>query len=374
MSRIATTSSTTMTRRERFLSCMTRKGYDVIPVLHHYGTPEFHHKLYARVGVDQQHWKAMIGDVFEDVGPKQIVSSTTRGDLGRYPPGSIIGNWGEIYAPQQYGEGESAGAYHEAAYLPFAGIDDPAQLADYPWPSSDWFDYSDIRNRCLEIKQHGGVVRYGPFSFDFMNNIGRTRGVTQTMLDIGLRDPVFGLLVEKRFQVHYETDRRVLEAADGEIDVVHFCEDLGGQNGPLISLKTFDELFAASFRSGFELAHKHGALTMMHVCGGVRPFIPRLIEIGLDILDVVQVSAKGMEIEGLQRDFGMDIVFAGSMCVQSILAQGSPASVQHEVELRLRLFEKGGLILGPSHDIQPHTPVDNVLAMYQAAGALPANV
>ena len=193
---------------------------------------------------------------------------------------------------------------------------------------------------------------------------------TQTMLDIGLRDPVFMLLLEKRFEFHYETDKRALEAADGDVDVVHFCEDLGGQNGPLISMATFDELFADKFRRGFELAHKHGALTMMHVCGGVRSMIPRLIEIGLDILDVVQVAAKGMDIEGLHRDFSRDIALCGSMCVQTILAQGTPESVQQEVAKRLQLFEQGGLILGPSHDIQPHTPVDNVLAMYRAAGYL----
>lgn len=359
-----------MNRRERFFSCVKRTGCDTIPVTHHYGTPEFHRKLYARLGVTKGQWHDMIGDVFDGVGPKQVVLPTTRGDVGNCPQGSRIGNWGEIYAPQEYGAGESAGAYHEASYLPFAGITDPAQLASYPWPSPDWFDCSDILARCQAIRQQGGVARYVPFSYDFMNNIGRTRGVTQTMLDIGLRDPVFMLLLEKRFQFHYDMDRCVLEAAGGEIDVVHFCEDLGSQNGPLISMATFDELFAPSFRRGFELAHEHGALTMMHVCGGVRPMIPRLIELGLDILDVVQVSAEGMGIEGLHRDFGMDLVFCGSMCVQTILAQGSPESVRREVQMRLRLFEEGGLILGPSHDIQPHTPVDNVVAMYEAAGAL----
>ncbi|MHC4561435.1 MAG: uroporphyrinogen decarboxylase family protein [Planctomycetota bacterium] len=359
-----------MTRRERFFSCMARNGYDRIPVTHHYGTPEFHCKLYDRLGVDHEQFHDMVEDVFDGVGPTQTVSPTTRGNVDDYPEGIHIGNWGEIYAPQAYGEGDTAGTYGEAAYLPFADVADPAELADYPWPSPDWYDYSNIRADCRAIKARGGVAMYTPYSYDFMNNIARTRGVTQTMLDIGLRDPVFMLLLEKRFEFHYETDRRVFEAADGEIDVVHMCEDLGGQNGPLISMATFDELFAPYIQRGFDLAHKHGALTMMHICGGVRPMIPRLIELGLDILDVVQVAAKGMEIEGLCRDFGADIAFCGSMCVQSILAQAAPESVAREVQTRLRLFEKGGLILGPSHDIQVHTPVDNVIAMYQAAGYL----
>jgi uroporphyrinogen decarboxylase len=349
---------------------MARTGYDRIPITHPYGTPEFCSKLYGHLGVDGDQFHEMVEEIFGGVFPEQTVSPTSRGNLEDYPEGAGIGNWGEIYAPQTYGTGDNAGTYGEAAYLPFAGITDAAELADYPWPTADWFDYSGIKERCLEIKAAGGVVKFCPFGYDFMNNIGRTRGVTQTMMDIGLRDPVFKLLLEKRFEYHFETDKRVFEAADGEIDVVHMCEDLGGQNGPLISMATFEELFAEPFRMGFELAHKHGALTMMHICGGVRPMIPRLIEMGLDIFDVVQVAAKDMEIEGLASDFGKDIAFCGSMCVQSILAQGTPEIVRKEVEKRLELFADGGLILGPSHDIQVHTPVENVIAMYKAAGYL----
>ena len=357
-----------MNRRDRFFSCMNRTGYDRLPIMHPYGTPEFQAKLHARVGMDDAQLRAALEHVFESVCPKQVVPNPIPPNFGDYPEGSYAGGWGEIYAPQAYGTGENAGHYGEAAYLPFAEITDPAQLKDYPWPSADSFDYSGIREECIAIKERGGVALYCPFSFDFINNIGRTRGVTQTLMDIGLRDPVFLLLLQKRFEFHYEMDRRVFAAADGEIDVVHLCEDLGGQNGPLISMPTFNELMAPSFQAAFDLAHKHGALTMMHICGGIRPMLPRLIEMGLDIFDVVQVAAKGMEIEGLARDFGKDIVFCGSMCVQSFLAEGTPELVTSEVEKRLRLFPDGGLILGSSHDIQVHTPVENVIAMYQAAG------
>jgi len=359
-----------MNRRERFFSCMTRSGYDRIPIMHPYGTPEFHKKLYARLGCNHDELLDKVEHVFEWVFPKQIASRREPEFLKDYPEGSSLGSWGEIYSPQEYGIGENTGHYGEASYLPFADITDPAQLKDYEWPSADWYDYSGIREKCQDIKARGKVAMYCPFSFDFINNIGRTRGVTQTLMDIGLRDPVFLLLMEKRFEFHHEMDRRVFEAADGEIDVGHVCEDLGGRYGPLISMPTFEELFAPRFKAAFDLAHKYGTLTMMHICGGIRPMLPRLIDLGLDIFDVVQVAAKGMEIEGLARDFGKDIVFCGSMCVQSFLAQGTPEIVTQEVEKRLRLFPDGGLILGPSHDIQVHTPVENVIAMYQAAGYL----
>ena len=358
-----------MNARERFYGCVRRQGYDRIPVRHQYGTPEFHQRLYGRYGIDQEIWTQACGEVYRAVGPRYC-GPNHEDRLKGCPPGSSVGCFGEIYAPWAYGSGEFTGHYPEAAYLPFAEITDVKQLEGYSWPSPDWYDYSAIKERCQALRSQGFVVVYPAWSYDFMNCTARTRGVTQTMLDIGLRDPVFLELIERRFQFEYEKDRRVLEAAGGLIDVMHFCEDLGGQNGPLISRRTFDDLFAPYFQRGLAEAHAHGALTQMHVCGGVRPLIPHLIEIGLDILDVVQVSAEGMDIEGLKEDFGDSLVFAGSMCVQTFLGFGTPEGVRREVEKRLALFAEGGLILGPSHDIQVHTPVENVIEMYRAAGTL----
>jgi hypothetical protein len=95
-----------------------------------------------------------------------------------------------------------------------------------------------------------------------------------------------------------------------------------------------------------------------------------LIEIGLDVLDVVQPTATGMEIGELAAEFGSELCFAGSICVQTTLPFGTPEDVCREVELRLKLFPDGGLILGPTHRIQVDTPVDNILAMYRCAGSL----
>lgn len=359
-----------MTSRERFFSCLERKGYDRIPVKHEFGTPEFHEKLFKATGWNRDTLREHVGHDFEGVGPKYCGP-----ELKKFPDGSSEGMWGEIWAPQPYGAGENAGVYYEPILndkrcLPFAGIEDVEQLKGRRWPSADWFDYSDIREQCQKIRAKGNVVLYAPFSFDFINNTARTRGMEQVLLDIGLRHPVFMELMRRRYEFHIEKDRRVFEAAKGLIDVYEACEDLGSQTGLIISPKTFDELFADYYKEVFTLAHKHGARTMMHICGGARALIPRLIEIGLDIYDVTQVSAEGMAIEGLQRDFGDKLNFAGSMCIQTILVKGTPEIVRNEVEKRLELFRDGGLILGPSHAIQVNTPVENVLAMYRAAGSL----
>ena len=102
--------------------------------------------------------------------------------------------------------------------------------------------------------------------------------------------------------------------------------------------------------------------------------LPRLIELGLDVYDVVQPTVPQMDIEVLQKDFGDKINFCGSVCVQSTLAFGTVDDVVREVERRKRLFPEGGLFLGPSHAIQVGTPLENILAMYRTAGSLTEEV
>ena len=118
------------------------------------------------------------------------------------------------------------------------------------------------------------------------------------------------------------------------------------------------------------MVHNYGAKTMMHMCGCVRSFMPRLIELGLDVYDVVQPTTPEMDIEVLKNDFKDGIYYCGSVCVQSTLAFGTVDDVVYEVERRKKLFPKGGLFLGPSHAIQVGTPIENIIALYKTAGSL----
>jgi uroporphyrinogen decarboxylase len=109
---------------------------------------------------------------------------------------------------------------------------------------------------------------------------------------------------------------------------------------------------------------------MMHMCGCVIAFLPRLIELGLDVYDVVQPAVPEMDIAELKRRFGDRLTFCGSVCVQSTIAFGTSADVVAEVQRRLSLFSKGGLFLGPTHAIQVGSPLENVLALYRSADSL----
>jgi len=351
-----------MNSRERVLAALQREGFDRIPVKHE-GTPEINKMIMDYFGLkNMEQLLLLIGDDFRYVEPIYIGP-----ELHQYPDGSMEGYWGEHY---KYVEFEG-GKYLESCYLPFAGINTLDELDRSHFPTSEWFDYSTIKEQCQKIRTQGFAVCYGTAGdMDFINSIARARGTEQVLIDLITDDPVYLEIMEARFEFYYNMHERVLKAADGLIDFTHIGEDLGTQNSQVIDFDIFDKHFAPKFKKYFEMVHSYGAKTMMHMCGCVRAFLPRLINLGLDVYDVVQPTTPEMDIAVLQSDFGNNIVFCGSICVQSTLAFGSVSDVVNEVERRKKLFTKGGLFLGPSHAIQVGTPIENIIAMYKTAGSL----
>lgn len=116
-----------------------------------------------------------------------------------------------------------------------------------------------------------------------------------------------------------------------------------------------------------DLAHRYDALVFHHDDGAIRPLIPDLIEVGIDLLNPLQWRCGGMEREGLARDFGKDLVFHGGMDNQHTLPFGKPADVRAEVRRNIELFRGcKGYIVALCHNIQPNTPTENIVALYRA--------
>jgi uroporphyrinogen decarboxylase len=304
----------------------------------------------------------VVGDDFRYVEPVY-----TGPELRSFPDGSVEGYWGERY---KYAEFEG-GRYLEASYLPFANVFSTGELDRSHFPSAVWFDYSTIRDQCLRLHEQGFAICYGTAGdMDFINSIARARGTEQVLIDLITDDPVYLEIMEARFRFYYEMHEQVLKAAGGLIDFTHIGEDLGTQKAQVIDFDIFEKHFAPKFRRYFEMVHGYGARTMMHMCGCSRAFLPRLIEMGLDVYDVVQPTTPEMDVAVLQREFGGRLTLCGTLCVQTTLAFGTEEEVCREVERRKRLFPEGGLFLGPTHAIQVGTPLENILALYRTAGSL----
>lgn len=173
--------------------------------------------------------------------------------------------------------------------------------------------------------------------------------------------------MERIHYIHDSVIRRSLEAAKGLVDFIYVAEDLGIQNALLMSPATFRRFIKPWLRKMIDLAHSFDVKVLHHDDGAIRPLLPELIEIGIDILNPVQWRCTGMDREGLARDFGKSIVFHGAVDNQQTLPFGTPEDVKREVAENIRIFSNSrGYIVAPCHNLQPNTSTANIVALYEA--------
>ena len=351
-----------MSSRERVLSSCKRKGYDRIPVKHE-GTPEVNQMLREYFGLkNDEQLLLVLGDDFRYVRPKYCGP-----EIKKYSDGTFEGYFGERYTFAKFEGGE----YLESVYKPYKGVLELKDLDESHFPKSEWFDYSNILEDLRKIHDRGFSTCIGQAGdINFINGISDTRGMEQVMMDLIDNNPVFLRIMEARFDFYYEKHEKMLKEGRGLIDFAHIGDDLGTQTGPMVSMEIYNRHFAPKYKKYFEMVHSYGARTMMHVCGTVWPFLDRLIEIGLDVYDVVQPTTPENDIGALAKNFGDRLIFQGSVDVQKELAFGTVEEVKMEVRRRLELFPKGGFIMGPSHAIQPKSPIENILTLYRESNSL----
>jgi uroporphyrinogen decarboxylase len=142
---------------------------------------------------------------------------------------------------------------------------------------------------------------------------------------------------------------------------------MGGQRGPLISLDMWRRYFKDAFRKYCDIAHSFGIKVMYHTCGDVYALIPDFIENGLDCLQSCQPQATNMDIKRLKKEFGKHLSFQGGMDIQQVLPLGSVEDVRNMVKYAAENAKAGGgFIFGTAHNIQADTPMENVVALFEA--------
>ncbi|HIQ21122.1 MAG TPA: hypothetical protein EYH34_07800 [Planctomycetes bacterium] len=346
-----------MTPRQRVLAAMAHQEPDFTPC-DCFVTPEIREALRDYYGVSSD--DEIYGCLGTDI--RYVNPPYTGPPHKTFPDGSTVDEWGvrRRPMPNEYGE------YAEAVDEPYAAFHTVEDVDRFPWPSPDWYDYEAMPALCAQY----GDLAIGTGGFwvqDFINRVAMGRGVEQTLLDIAQEDPVYLRLVEIRHRFYMEYIERILKAAGGRIDVVSCGDDFGTQGGPLISPRTFDRLFAPLKKEFFDMVHSYGAKVTHHCCGSSRMLIPRFIECGMDSLQTIQPQAAGMDPYELKAEFGDRIVLHGAVDVQGWLQRATPEEIRQEVH---RLMDEvgrgGGFVIAPCHNIQPDTPLENVLALYEA--------
>jgi len=189
------------------------------------------------------------------------------------------------------------------------------------------------------------------------------------LMMLALDPPAVHDFLDRLTEIHLKNLERFLGAVGDFIDIVLFGDDLGMQSGPQLSPEMYREFFKPRHQLMWAKAKELANVkVMLHCCGGVRELLPDLIEAGLDTINPVQTTARGMEPAQLKKDFGKEIVFWGGGCdTQQVLPNGNPDEVYDHVKEQLEIMSPdGGFVFQQIHNILPGVPPENILAMFSA--------
>ncbi len=276
--------------------------------------------------------------------------------------------WGIGTKLVSYGAG--LGSYEETVRCPLADATTVAEIENFAWPDPDDWSLDGLQSQCEAWRGFPIVAGcYEPFYL-----YCRLRGMERALEDLAAEPRIAEAILERIHEIHASLIRRMLERVGKCADLTYVAEDLGTQDSLLMSPALFRRFLKPRLASMIDLVHSFGVKVFHHDDGAIRPVIPDLIEIGVDILNPIQWRCRGMDRRELARDFGGALIFHGGVDNQQTLPFGTSEDVRREVESNIEAFrECRGYVVAPCHNIQANTPTENILALYDAVREFGSN-
>ena len=373
-----------MTHRERLITALNHEEPDRVPRdLGALPVSGIHVNAYARLirylGIDEEPQRAL--DSYEQRSLMASVSETVlrrfdvdcrelhMGEPERTPP-SPVGDrffqdeWGVTWERPEGGH--------------FINVDGPLQKGEPTLADLEGHRWPDPKDpgRVRGIKQKAVELHEGTDYAVVLNLHDAIIGACQRLRGFGLwledlvANPVYAEgLMEHVLAVSTGIAEFVLSEVGEYVDVVMFPEDLGFQDRPFMRPELYRRKLKPRHRRLVDAIKRNTkAKVIVHCDGAIFPLIPDLIDIGVDAINPVQVSAAGMDTRHLKSEFGDHMGFWGGIDTHHVLPSGTPEDVRNEVRTRIAdLGPGGGYVLGSVHNIQAEVPPENVEAMFDAA-------
>jgi len=371
-----------MTHRERVLTTLKRRPPDRVPVdlggtlastinIHAY------RRLMSHLGFGADPPIAYLSRRSNSVLPDERLLATLEVDCRavildnpdanperQLPDGSLYDEWGITW--RHVGEGQ----HFINADGPFYNQEPaPALVEKFVWP--DPLDPGRFRTLRRQADNHRArtdaalilVLGVGP-----VHQLQFMRGYAAALEDLIVAPDFVHAFMERYADFWVRLTERALQEVGALVDLAMFGDDLGTQQGPVMSPALYRRLIKPYHARMVQAVKGFGKPVLLHSCGSVAAFIPDLIELGFDALHPIQVSARDMDSARLKREYGRAITFWGAVDTQRVLPLGTPQEVREEVRRRIAdLGPGGGYVLGAVHNIQAEVPVENILAMFEAA-------
>jgi uroporphyrinogen decarboxylase len=269
------------------------------------------------------------------------------------------------------------GHYFDPVYSPLAeatSVGDIerhiAAIEHYDKPTHLDKPYESLAAEARQLRQNTDYLLVGFFGGHIFQAAQSLRGWDTFLMDLLTNRAFAEALMDHLAEANIRRFERYAATVGPYVDVIQFEDDLGMQDRPLLRPELYRQVVKPYHARLFRYVKSHSnAYLLLHTDGAVAPFIPDLIEMGVDILNPVQVSAVGMDTRTLKREFGSEITLWGGGCdSQTILPFGTPAEVAGEVQRRIDdLAPGGGFVFSPIHNVQAEVPSENVAAMFETA-------
>lgn len=263
----------------------------------------------------------------------------------------------------------SSSLYYDMVKSPLAGPITIQDIINFPFPDPADPGYTrGLRQRLLHYRENTDYAIVLRLPSVFVHLTQYLRGFEDWFLDLAADKKLAAALFDAVTEHSTALAEEILKVGGDLADVAYTSDDMGLQNGPMVSPELYRELFKPRHKKFFDMVKKRtSAFIHFHCCGSIYRLLNDIIEIGVDVIHPVQVSAKDMDSSILAPEFGDRLSFWGGIDTQKVLPKGTTDEVKAEVRRRIKDFAPGGgYILGAVHDIQPDVPVENIIAMYEA--------
>lgn len=261
--------------------------------------------------------------------------------------------------------------FYDLVKCPLAGPITIQDIVNFPMPDPTDQGYTrGLRDQLLHYRQNTDYAIVLRLPSAFVHTTQYLRGFEDWFMDIAADQKLAGTLFDAAVEQSSALAEEILKVGGDLADVVACGDDLGFQNGPIVSPELYRQLFKPRHKKYFDTIKKYSsAFINFHCCGSIYKLLPDLIELGVDAINPVQVAAKDMDSNLLGQEFGDQLSFWGGIDTQRVLPRGTAEEVKSEVKRRIRdLAPGGGYILAAVHNIQAGVPVENIIAMYEAGG------
>ena len=264
------------------------------------------------------------------------------------------------------------GLYFDIAASPFSGEISERDIDGFAWPdASDPALFAGLEKRAKEYYERGYAIILENICAGVFEMCCRVRGAEQFYIDLAMNPSLACRLMDKFVELKIEYYKTAAEVLGEYVQLVREVDDMAGQEALLVSPGMYRELVKPRHKQLFEAQKKYFPepfYVFFHSDGAICDIIPDFLEIGVDVLNPVQLTAKGMDAAKLKSEFGKDLAFwGGGVDTQNVLPGGTPEQVKANVTERIeQLAPGGGFVFATVHNVQDDVPVENLAAMIEA--------